>query len=70
MLKEVDELVGQVVKAIPDRKRHEVKFSHSEINGRPKMSLKMYSYYDVFIYECISHVTLMFKPVRFSLIPY
>ena len=41
MLGEVDELVGQVVKAIPDCKRQEVKFSHSEINKRPKMSLNM-----------------------------
>ena len=39
MLKEVDELVGQVVKAIPVRKRQEIKFKQSEISERSKMSL-------------------------------
>jgi len=43
MLKEVDELVGQVVKAIPVRKRQEIKFEkknkQSEISQRSKMSL-------------------------------
>ena len=45
MLKEVDELVGQVVKAIPVRKRQEVKFLRSEISVRPKMSLSIYQSY-------------------------
>ena len=39
MLKEVDELVGQVVKAIPVRKRQEIKFLQSEISEWSKMSL-------------------------------
>ena len=41
MLKEVDELVGQVVKAIPVRKRQEVIFLRSEISVRLKMSLNI-----------------------------